>query len=116
MAADYDRAIADYDQAIRFEPNYAAISASSSAAAMPRACRPCSGACPAERPRSASGVKVGRVIAQSCPLLGKPDIEPTWPQGRVFGASVLSASRLEPLAPFPLASPSRVSRSIREPG
>src|SRR6266851_5232014 len=32
------------------------------------------------------------------------------------GASVLSASRLEPLAPFPLASPCRFSRSIQEPG
>src|SRR6202022_635247 len=32
------------------------------------------------------------------------------------GASVLSASRLEPLAPFPLASPIRFSRSIRKPG
>jgi len=29
------------------------------------------------------------------------------------GASVLSASRLEPLAPFPLASPARFSRSIQ---
>jgi hypothetical protein len=33
-----------------------------SRAAMPAACRPCSGACPAERPRSASGVKLGRVL------------------------------------------------------
>ena len=32
------------------------------------------------------------------------------------GASVLSASRLEPLAPFPLASPVRFSRSIPKPG
>src|SRR6266700_3165562 len=32
------------------------------------------------------------------------------------GASVLSASRLEPLAPFPLASPIRFSRSVQEPG
>src|ERR1700737_120668 len=31
------------------------------------------------------------------------------------GASVLSASRLEPLAPFPLPSPARFSRSIPEP-
>ena len=31
------------------------------------------------------------------------------------GASVLSASRLEPLAPFPLASPARFSRSVQEP-
>ena len=30
-------------------------------------------------------------------------------------ASVLSASRLEPLAPFPLASPVRFSRSVRKP-
>ena len=32
------------------------------------------------------------------------------------GASVLSASRLAPLAPFPLASPVRFSRSVQEPG
>ena len=32
------------------------------------------------------------------------------------GASVLSASRLEPLVPFPLASPARFSRSVQEPG
>ena len=31
------------------------------------------------------------------------------------GASVLSASRLQPLAPFPLASPARFSRSTPEP-
>src|SRR3982075_2784086 len=31
------------------------------------------------------------------------------------GASVLSASRLEPLAPFPLPSPARFSRSVPEP-
>src|ERR1700726_3321292 len=31
------------------------------------------------------------------------------------GASVLSASRLEPFAPFPLASPARFSRSVQEP-
>jgi len=31
-------------------------------------------------------------------------------------SSVLSASRLEPLVPFPLASPSRFSRSVQEPG
>jgi hypothetical protein len=30
------------------------------------------------------------------------------------GASVLSASQLEPLAPFPLASPIRFSRSVQE--
>src|SRR5215471_17669055 len=32
------------------------------------------------------------------------------------GASVLSASRLAPLVPFPLASPCRFSRSVQEPG
>src|SRR5262245_35668408 len=32
------------------------------------------------------------------------------------GASVLSASRLEPLAPFPLPSPARFCRSVPEPG
>ena len=32
------------------------------------------------------------------------------------GASVLSALRLEPLAPFPLASPVRFSRSVPKPG
>src|SRR5580692_991177 len=31
------------------------------------------------------------------------------------GASVVSASRLEPLAPFPLTSPARFSRSVPEP-
>jgi hypothetical protein len=31
------------------------------------------------------------------------------------GASVLSASRWEPLAPFPLASPAKFSRSVLEP-
>ena len=31
-------------------------------------------------------------------------------------ASVLSASRFEPLVPFPLASPSRFSRSVQKPG
>jgi hypothetical protein len=31
------------------------------------------------------------------------------------GASVLSASRFEPLAPFPLPSPARFSRSVQEP-
>src|SRR6516165_7084840 len=31
------------------------------------------------------------------------------------GTSVLSASRLEPLAPFPLALPARFSRSVQEP-
>ena len=31
------------------------------------------------------------------------------------GASVLSASRLEPLVPFPLASPAKFSRSAQEP-
>jgi IS30 family transposase len=38
----------------------------------------------------------------------------TW-EPPLSGASVLSASRLEPLAPFPLASPARFSRSIQEP-
>ena len=32
------------------------------------------------------------------------------------GASVLSASRLEPLVPSPLASPARFSRSVPKPG
>src|SRR5215475_15038072 len=32
------------------------------------------------------------------------------------GASVLLASRLAPLVPFPLASPCRFSRSVRKPG
>src|SRR6202158_6473886 len=32
------------------------------------------------------------------------------------GASILSASRLEPLVLFPLPSPARFSRSIQEPG
>src|SRR6266853_2380339 len=33
----------------------------------------------------------------------------------LVGASVLSASRFEPLVPFPLASPARFSRSVQEP-
>src|SRR5260370_42071530 len=33
----------------------------------------------------------------------------------LVGASVLSASRFEPLVPFPFASPSRFSRSVQEP-
>jgi hypothetical protein len=36
-------------------------------------------------------------------------------QSALSGASVLPTSRLEPLAPFPLASPARFSRSIQEP-
>ena len=32
------------------------------------------------------------------------------------GASVLSASRFEPLVPFPFASSARFSRSVQEPG
>jgi Arm DNA-binding domain len=39
------------------------------------------------------------------------------PKGRkVFIVLYRTASRLEPLAPFPLASPSRFSRSVQEPG
>src|SRR5215467_6139673 len=37
-------------------------------------------------------------------------------QSALCGASVLSASRLEPLEPFPLPSPRRFSRSIQKPG
>src|SRR5947208_11304812 len=46
-------------------------------------------------------------ITPASPLLqGSPPLS---------GASVLSASRLEPLALFPLASPARFSRSVQEP-
>src|SRR6266849_137187 len=38
-----------------------------------------------------------------------------WGSPPLSGASVLSASRLEPLVPFPLASPARFSRSVRQP-
>src|SRR6266581_3587690 len=37
-----------------------------------------------------------------------------WSSPPLAGASVLSASRFEPLVPFPLASPSRFSRSVQE--
>jgi hypothetical protein len=35
--------------------------------------------------------------------------------GGGYAGFELSASRLEPLAPFPLASPARFSRSVQEP-
>jgi len=47
------------------------------------------------------------ITAASSLLRGSPPLS---------GASVLSASRLEPLAPFPLASPARFSRSVPKPG
>jgi Phosphoenolpyruvate carboxylase len=47
------------------------------------------------------------IVPASSLLRGSPSLS---------GASVLSASRLEPLAPFPLPSPARFSRSIRKPG
>jgi hypothetical protein len=47
-----------------------------------------------------------RTEAASTLLRGSPPLS---------GASVLPASRLEPLAPFSLASPARFSRSIQEP-
>ena len=47
------------------------------------------------------------ITAASSLLRGSPPLS---------GASVLSALRLEPLAPFPLASPARFSRSLQEPG
>jgi hypothetical protein len=46
------------------------------------------------------------ITAASSLLRGSPPLS---------GASVLSASRLEPLAPFPLSSPARFSRSVPEP-
>jgi hypothetical protein len=55
----------------------------------------------------------------TCPLCSSPI---TGPSSLLRGspplssASVLSASRWEPLAPFPLASPIRFSRSVPEPG
>jgi hypothetical protein len=53
------------------------------------------------RPLRSTGITPASSLLQGSPPLS--------------GASVLSASRLEPLAPFPLASPARFSRSIQEP-
>jgi hypothetical protein len=47
------------------------------------------------------------ITAASSLLRGSPPLS---------GASVLSALRLAPLGPFPLASPARFSRSLQEPG
>ena len=53
--------------------------------------------------------------SMTCPLRSNPITGPS-PLLRgsppLSGASVLSASRLEPLVPFPLASPARFSRSV----
>ena len=51
--------------------------------------------------------KVDAITAASSLLRSSPPLS---------GASVLSALRLEPLVPFPLASPARFSRSLQEPG
>ena len=65
----------------------------------------------------------------SCCQLARPDVDDLLPllhghypvssllrsSPPLAGASVLSASRFRPLAPFPLASPTRFSSSIREP-
>jgi hypothetical protein len=48
----------------------------------------------------------GDILPASTLLRGSPPLA---------GASVLSASRLEPLVLFPLASPARFSRSVRQP-
>src|SRR5215831_19706477 len=48
--------------------------------------------------------------------VGKAGGELLWSSPPLAGASVLSASRFEPLVPFPLASPCRFSRSAQEPG
>jgi hypothetical protein len=56
--------------------------------------------------------------AMTCPLRSTSiTLASTLLQGSppLSGASVLSASRLEPLAPFPLPSPARFSRSVQEP-
>jgi hypothetical protein len=52
-------------------------------------------------PLRSTGITPASLLLQSSPPLA--------------GASVLSASRLEPLVPFPLPSPARFSRSAREP-
>ena len=55
----------------------------------------------------------------TCPLRSSPATEPSSllrGSPPLSGALVLSASRLEPLAPFPLPSPARFSRSVPEPG
>src|SRR6266581_5893802 len=56
--------------------------------------------------------------AMTCPICSTSiTLASTLLQGSppLSGASVLSASRLEPLVLFPLASPARFSRSVQEP-
>src|SRR5712672_480933 len=65
------------------------------------------------RPRSQQG---GKGIAFHSLWVGKAGGELLRSSPPLAGASVLSASRFEPLVPFPLASPARFSRSIQEPG
>ena len=48
--------------------------------------------------------------------VGKAGGKLLWSSPTLIRASILSASRFEPLAPFPLPSPARLSRSIQEPG
>ena len=60
-----------------------------------------------------------RSTAMTHPLRSSPITEPSSllrGSPPLTDASVLSASRFEPLAPFPLASPARFSRSVQEPG
>src|ERR1700730_11429068 len=68
------------------------------------------GACGGARRRSSPSVSFGvqfhRFVDRESLLQGSPPLS---------GASVLSASRWEPLAPFPLPSPARFSRSVPEP-
>src|SRR6266566_7924206 len=65
------------------------------------------GICPASGSSSLSKALRSQAYPASSLLRGGPPLS---------GASVLSASRLEPLVLFPLASPARFSRSVEEPG
>jgi hypothetical protein len=63
--------------------------------------------------------RLARSTAMTCPLRSSPITEPSAllrGSPPLSGALVLSALRLTPLAPFPLASPARFSRSVPEPG
>jgi len=63
--------------------------------------------------------RLARSTAMTCPLRSSPITEPSAllrGSPPLSGALVLSALRLTPLAPFPLAPPARFSRSVPEPG
>jgi hypothetical protein len=71
-----------------------------------------------EREGSSGRTRWPNPVAMTHPLRSSPITEPSSllrSSPPFFGASVLSASRLQPLAPFPLASPARFSRSAPEP-